>query len=113
MDNIANTVKEKMKKVYSFTGTQLLVTGLWVVILLSIVAGTGRGHMKMNMKNNMVRWSRQEIMKQYDRQWSNREQKQVMMRWKAEHVMNWNQNNQPTANQEQVIAPSSTTDSGN
>ena len=32
-----HTVKEKMQKVYSFTGTQLFITGLGVVILLWVL----------------------------------------------------------------------------
>jgi hypothetical protein len=106
MDNITHTVKEKMQKTYSFTGTQLLVTGLWVVILLSILACAGRGH----------GWPRGMMMKQYDRQWMQWQQKQDMMRWQSndqgqpEPMMN---NNQPTTNQEQPTPLSTTTDTGN
>ena len=123
MDNITHTVKEKMQKTYSFTGTQLLVTGLWVVILLSILACAGRGHgwPRGMMMNHNMRWGKQEMMKQYDRQWMQWQQKQGMMRWQSndqainnqgqpEPMMN---NNQPTTNQEQPTPLSTTTDTGN
>ncbi len=100
MDNITHTVKEKMKKVYSFTGTQLLITGIWIIILLSIVTGTGTGKWHMKMKNHMMRWNRQEMTQQYDTQWSDGEQKQGMMRGKL-------------SNQEQPTPPSTPTNTGN
>lgn len=117
MDNITHTVKEKMKKTYSFTGTQLLVTGLWVAILLSILACAGRGYgWPRGMMNHNMRWGRQEKMQQYDRQWMGWQQKQGMMRGQSnnqgqpEPMMN---NNQPTTNQEQTTPLSTTTGAGN
>lgn len=119
MDNITHTVKEKMQKTYSFTGTQLLVTGLGVVILLSIFACAGRHGWPRGMMNHDMRWWDQQMMQQYDRQWMKWQQRQGMMRWQSDNqgqpeaMMNWNQNNQPTENQEQTIPPSAPTGTGN
>lgn len=110
MENITNTVKEKMQKVYSFTGTQLLVTWLWVVILLSILACAGRHGWSRGMMNHNMNWWNQQMMQQYGRQgkyWDERGQKQGMMKWQSndqsidnqgqpEPMMNNNQNNQST-----------------
>ncbi len=62
MENIIDTVKEKMKKTYSFTGKQLVITGLGVVILLSIFATAGRHGWPRSMMDNSI-WWRQQIMK--------------------------------------------------
>lgn len=111
MENITNTVKEKMQKVYSFTGTQLLVTGLGVVILLGIFACAGRhGWPRGMMNHDMMRGDKWQMMQHYDRQW---------MKWQSDNqgqpepMMNWNQNNQPTADQSQPTTPSATTSTGN
>lgn len=125
MENITNTVKEKMQKVYSFTGTQLLITGIWIIILLSVVSWVGTGKWHMKMRNHMMRGNRQEAMQQYDRQWMNWQQKQDMMRGQQssdqginnqgepEPMMNTNQNNQPTVNQTPPTPPSAPTGTGN
>ena len=126
MENITNTVKEKMQKVYSFTGTQLLVTWLGVVILLGIFACAGRhGWPRGMMNHNMMRWDKWQMMQQYDRQENNWQQRQDMMRgqWndqgidnqsKPEPMMNWNQNSQPTVNnQGQPTPPSAPAGTGN
>lgn len=124
MDNITHTVKEKMQKVYSFTGTQLLITGIWIIILLSVVSWIGAGKWHMKMRSHMMRGNRQEMMQQYDRQWMNWQQKQGMMRWQSddqtntqgqqEPMINWDQNSQPTLNnQEQPTPPSIPTNTGN
>lgn len=103
MDNITNTVKEKMQKTYSFTGTQLLVTWLGVVILLGIFACIGKNWWPRGMMNHeMMRWDKWQMMQQYDRQWMKWEQKKGMKRWQlnnqgqTEPMMNNNQNNQQT-----------------
>ena len=124
MDNIAHTVKEKMQKTYSFTGTQLLVTGLGVVILLGILtyAGRGYGWPRMMIDRNMNWWN-QQMMQQYNRQGRNGQQRQGMMRWQStnqsnnqgqpEPMMNTNQNNQQNSNQGQPTPPSIPTGTGN
>lgn len=126
MENITTTVKEKMQKVYSFTGTQLLITWLGVVILLGIFACVGRGHgWPRSMMNYGMRWWKQEMMQQYDRQGNNWKQKQgMMMRWQQTNqdinnqgqpkpMMNWDQNSQPTINQNQPNPLSVPTGTGN
>jgi hypothetical protein len=105
MDNITHTVKEKMKKVYSFTGTQLLITGIWIVILLSVVGGVGTGKWHMKMRNHMMRLNRQEMQQQYDRQWSDGKQKQGMIRWQS--------NDQIIDNQDQSLPQSPSNDTAN
>jgi hypothetical protein len=124
MENITNTVKEKMQKVYSFTGTQLLVTWLGVVILLSIFACAGRhGWPRGMMNHNMMRWDKWQMMQQYDRQGNNWQQRQDMMRGQWNDQSN-RQNQQPmmnsaasaeqpTANQSQPTPPSAPAGTGN
>ncbi len=75
MENITNIVKEKMQKVYSFTGTQLLITGVWIIILLSVVTGASAGKWHIKIKNHMMRWNKQEMQQQYDRQGRSGQQK--------------------------------------
>ena len=106
MDNLSHNVKEKLQKTYSFSGTQLLVTGLWVIILLSILACAGRGHgwPRGMMMNHNMKWGRQEMIQTRD---NKRAYQQDMRRWQdsqsvnnqeqPEPMMNNNQNNQPTA----------------
>ncbi len=122
MDNITHTVKEKMQKVYSFTGTQLLITGIWIIILLSVVSGVGTGKWHMKMRSHMMRGNRQEAMQQYDRQWMNWQERQDMMRWQInnqgqpnqwqpEPMVDENQNNQPIVNG--ATLPTTPTGTGN
>ncbi len=109
MENITTTVKEKMQKVYSFTGTQLLITGIWIIILLSIVSGIGTGKWHMKMKSHMMKWNRQEMMQHYDRQGSEKQQRKAM-RWQSDRqqpMMN------SAASVEQSTPPSTPTGTGN
>jgi len=122
MENITNTVKEKMQKTYSFTGTQLLVTGLGVIILLGIFACAGRhGGPKGMMNHDMMRGDRGQMMQQYDRQWMNWQQKQGILP-DGRQVMRWQSNNQgkyqqpmmnSAASAEQPTLPSAPTGTGN
>jgi hypothetical protein len=78
MENITNTVKEKMQKVYSFTGTQLLVTWLGVVILLGIFACAGRhGGPRGMMNHDMMR---EQMMQMNDKRWMMNDKRQMMRR---------------------------------
>ena len=114
MENIIHTVKEKMKKTYSFSGTQLVITGLGVVILLSIFASAGRHGWPRHMNNNM-RGGEKEITQQYNnRQWINQRQ---MIDWdnqeQPESMMNNTQDQNIQENQNQTTSLSDSTGTGN
>lgn len=111
MDNITDTVKEKMQKAYSFTGTQLVLTGLWVAILLGIFACAGRhGWPRSMMNHDMMRGDRGQMMQMRDGRWMMNDKRQ-MMRWQsdgqAEPMMN------SAASAEQTTPPSTPTGTGN